>query len=99
LNIDAQTPIGLKVSASHRGLVLGSSAHIRYLRSIVDDARYSTYMNRNYQLFVPEGESMALHIWMSENQYNFIDTDWLLGATPNSTGWAQQNYFQVRGHW
>ncbi len=43
VNIDAQTPIGLKVSASHRGLALGASAHIRYLRGTADDGPYSTY--------------------------------------------------------
>ncbi len=55
-------------------------------------------MNKNDQLVVPEGEFMPLQIWRGENQYNFTDTDWLLGATPNSTGWAQENYYQVRGH-
>jgi endo-1,4-beta-xylanase len=96
--IHAQNPIGLKVSAFHRGLLLGSSAHIRYLRNIADDGQYSANLQRNYDLLVPEGEFMPLHIWMGEDQYNFTDTDWLLGATINTTGWAQKNYFRIRGH-
>lgn len=74
------------------------SAHICYLRRIVDEDDYDVNINKNYQLFVPEGEFMPLHIWTGENQYDFNDTDWLLDATPNSTGWAQQNYYQARRH-
>jgi endo-1,4-beta-xylanase len=98
VTIYAQNPIGFRAFASPRRPILGMSAHIRYLRCIVDEGDYDINMNKNYQLFVPEGEFMPLQIWMGENQYNFSDTDWLLGATPNSTGWAQQNYYKTRGH-
>jgi endo-1,4-beta-xylanase len=39
-----------------------------------------------------------MSIWQGENMYNFTDTDFILGATPNSTGWGQQNLMQIRGH-
>ncbi len=29
--------------------------------------------------------------------YNWTDPDWLVGGTPNSTGWVQQNQMQLRG--
>ncbi|UJR18881.1 hypothetical protein I4U23_022009 [Adineta vaga] len=96
--IYAQNPIGLKPSASGRGLILGAAVGIRYLRSNVDDGRYRSYFDRNFQMIVPGSELMPMQIWKGENQYNFNDSDWLLGETLNSTGWAQQNYFQVRGH-
>jgi endo-1,4-beta-xylanase len=49
-------------------------------------------------MVVAGSEFMAVHIWTGENQYNFTDSDWMLGATPNSTGWVQQMGFQIRGH-
>jgi len=98
LLIHAQNLIGLKVSASRRGLILGTAVAVRYLRANADDGRYSSYLNQNYQMVVPESELMAAHIWQGENQYNFNDSDWMLGATPNSTGWVQQMGLQIRGH-
>jgi GH35 family endo-1,4-beta-xylanase len=95
---EAQSPIALKVSASRRGLTLGTAVGVRYLRANVDDGRYSAYLNENYQMVVPGSELMSVHIWQGENQYNFTDADWMLGATPNSTGWVQQNEFIIRGH-
>jgi GH35 family endo-1,4-beta-xylanase len=35
---------------------------------------------------------------MGENQYNFTEADWLLGDTPDSTGWVQENGMLVRAH-
>ena len=43
-------------------------------------------------------ELKPLAIWKGENVYNFTDPDFILGATSNTTGWAQQNLMQVRGH-
>jgi endo-1,4-beta-xylanase len=40
----------------------------------------------------------AQHLWWGDNIYNFTDPDWLLGDTPGSTGWVQQNEMQLRGH-
>jgi GH35 family endo-1,4-beta-xylanase len=96
--IHAQNPVGLKAYASPRGLILGTAVGILYLRGNVDDGRYSDYLNQNYQMIVPGSEFMSAHIWVGENQYYFNDTDWLLGATPNSTGWAQQMGYKIRGH-
>ena len=96
--IRAQIPIGLRPFVSSRNLILGTAIGIRYLQGNVDDGRYSSYLNQNYVMIVPGSELMARHIWMGENQYNFNDSDWLLGATSNSTGWAQENFFQIRGH-
>ena len=96
--IQTQIPIGLRPSASFRDLIIGTAIGIRYLQGNVDDGRYSSYLNQNYVMIVPGSELMARHIWIGENQYNFNDSDWLVGATSNSTGWAQQNYVQIRGH-
>ena len=96
-SIHAQNPIGLRPSASGRGLILGTAVAIRYLRGNVDDGRYINYLKENYEMIAPGAELEPLHIWQDENQYNFTDSDWLLGATSNTTGWAQQNGFQVRG--
>jgi endo-1,4-beta-xylanase len=38
------------------------------------------------------------YIWWGDNNYSFAHSDWLIGATPNSTGWIQQNGMQLRGH-
>jgi endo-1,4-beta-xylanase len=98
VTIHAQNPIGFRAFASPLRPILGMAAQIRYLQIIIDEGQYDINMNKNYQLFVPEGEFMPRQIWIGENEYNFNDTDWLLGATPNTTGWAQQNYYQTRGH-
>jgi endo-1,4-beta-xylanase len=55
-------------------------------------------MKTNYQLMVPEAELKPQHIWLGDNIYNFTDPDWLLGDSPNSTGWIQQNGMLLRGH-
>ena len=96
--LHAQEPVGFKAFASPRRPILGASGHLGYLRMSIDEGQYEVNMNKNYQLIVPEAEFMPLHIWTGENQYNFTDTDWLLGATLNTTGWAQQHYYQTRGH-
>jgi endo-1,4-beta-xylanase len=98
VTIHAQIPIGWKASASARGLIFGTEAPIAYLRGNVDDGAYYSNLSQNYQLIIPGSAFMPNHIWLGDNQYNFTDTDWLLGATPNSTGWIQQNGFRVRAH-
>ncbi|UJR20304.1 hypothetical protein I4U23_023435 [Adineta vaga] len=84
LNIQAQDPIGLKVSASFHGLLLGTATLVDYLRRDIDQGQYNAT--------IPE------YNWIGENLYNFTDSGWLLGATPTTTGWVQQNGMQLRGH-
>jgi hypothetical protein len=85
----------LKPFASHCGLILGTEAPVFYLRGNVDSGEYISNLTKNYQLIVPASTFMPTYTWFGENQYNFTDTDWLLGATPESTGWfnrMQCNY-------
>ncbi|UJR18153.1 hypothetical protein I4U23_005053 [Adineta vaga] len=98
VTIQGQNPIGLKVSASFRGLLLGTEATVAYLQRNPDQGQYNSHIIKNYQLIVPGLELKPEHIWLGENLYNFRDSDWLLGATPNTTGWIQQNGMQLRGH-
>jgi endo-1,4-beta-xylanase len=94
----AQNPIGLKASASLRGLLIGTAVRVLNLQQDVDGGQYATNLKKNYQLVVPEGELKPRSIWFGENIYNWTNPDWLLGATSNSTGWVQQNGLQIRGH-
>jgi endo-1,4-beta-xylanase len=96
--ISASNPIGLKASASLRGLLLGTAADVTYLRRDFDAGQYASTIKTNYQLMVPEIEMKPQHLWWGDNIYNFTDPDWLLGDTPNSTGWIQQNGMLLRGH-
>jgi endo-1,4-beta-xylanase len=98
LEVLAQDPIGLRVSASLRGILLGTAADVVLLRQNIDDGKYISNIKKNYQLIVPESELKPQQIWKGDNVYDFTDGDWLLGATPNSTGWIQQNGMQLRGH-
>jgi endo-1,4-beta-xylanase len=98
VTINAQNPVGLKVSAALRGFPIGTSATVNNLRNYVDNGEYNWKIANNYQLVVPEGELKPRSIWFGENIYNFTDPDWLLGATPNTTGWIQKNQMQLRGH-
>ncbi len=94
----AQDPIGLRVSASLRGFLLGTAADVVLLRQNIDGGQYISNIKKNYQLIVPESELKPQYMWWGDNIYNFTDADWLLGGTPNSTGWIQQNGMQLRGH-
>jgi endo-1,4-beta-xylanase len=98
LAIFAQNPIGLRVPASLRGLLLGTAAGVNNLRNNVDGGNYTFNIKKNYQLVVAENELKPQEIWKGDNVYDFTDPDWLVGATPNSTGWIQQNGLQLRGH-
>lgn len=91
-------PIGLRVLASLRGLLLGTQADVNSLRNNIDGGNYTSTIKKNYQLIVPGFELKAQHLWWGDNIYNFTDPDWLIGATPSSTGWIQQNGMQLRGH-
>jgi len=96
--IFAQDPIGLRVSASLRGLLVGTAADVVLLKQNVDDGQYISNIKKNYQLIVAENEMKPRHIWWGDNIYNFTDPDWLIGGAPSTTGWIQQNGLQIRGH-
>ncbi len=98
LAVLAQDPIGLRVPASLRGLLLGSAGDVINLRQNFDAGLYVSNIKRDHQLIVPESELKPQALWWGDGIYNFTDPDWLLGATPNSTGWIQQNGMQLRGH-
>lgn len=93
-----QDPIGLRASAFSRQLPFGAAVDVNLLRNNVDQGQYVSYLKKNYMLVVPEGEMKPVHIWQGENNYNWTDPDWLLGESPNSTGWVQQNNMLIRGH-
>ena len=92
-----QNPIGLRAGANLRGLLFGTAVRVTNLRQDIDSGQYNQEIRNNYDLLVPEGELKPRSIWQGENQYNFVDGDFLLGA-PNGTGWVQQNLMQIRGH-
>lgn len=96
--IYTQIPIGLKVAASLRGVLLGAAILVNYLRDNIDQGEYNSTIIKNYQLIVPGKELKPQEIWLGRHLYNFVDADWLLGATPNTTGWVQQNGMRLRGH-
>jgi endo-1,4-beta-xylanase len=98
VNVSAQNPIGLRASSYLRGILFGTAIRVADLRQNVDYGEYNEKIRENYQLVVSESELKPQHIWQSENLYNFVDGDFLLGGTPNSTGWVQQNLMQIRGH-
>jgi endo-1,4-beta-xylanase len=93
-----QNPIGLKASSAIRGLTFGTAASIENLRKNADDGQFNSFILKNYQLIEPENDLKPQKLWRGENNYDWNDSDWLLGATPQSTGWAQQNSMEIRGH-
>jgi endo-1,4-beta-xylanase len=97
ISVWAQNPIGLRAASTLRGILLGTAVDVVNLRQNYDNGEYNWKITDNYGLVVPEGELEPIVIWKGENQYNLVDADFLLGA-PNSTGWVQQNYMQIRGH-
>lgn len=97
VSVWAQTPLGLRAASFLRGILLGTAIRVTDLRTNVDGGQYNKEVKDNYQLVVPEGELKPRNIWQGENQYNWVDGDYLLGA-PNTTGWVQQNLMRIRGH-
>jgi endo-1,4-beta-xylanase len=93
----AQNPLGLRGAAFFRGILFGTAADVMNLRQNYDNGQYNAEINENYLLIVPENELKPQNIWQGENQYNFADGDFLLGA-PNGTGRVQQQKMQIRGH-
>jgi endo-1,4-beta-xylanase len=96
--VRAQDPIGLRASSSIRGMPFGTTASIENLRKNVDNGQFNAYITKNYQMITPENDLKPQKLWRGENNYDWTDSGWLLGATVESTGWAQQNSMQIRGH-
>lgn len=92
-----QNPFGLRGAAFLRGVLFGTAVDVANLRQNYDNGKYNSKIDDNYLLVVPENELKPQIIWQGENQYNFVDGDFLLGA-PNKTGWVQENQMQIRGH-
>lgn len=91
-------PIGLRAASHGRQLPLGAGVNMYLMRTNRDHGQYLSHLKKNYLLIVPEVELKPMNLWKGENQYDFTDPDWLLGSTPESTGWVQQNDMQIRGH-
>jgi len=98
VSILAQNPIGFRASSYLRGILFGAAVNVNNLRQNVDNGQYNQKIKDNYPLIVTENEFKPQHIWLGEDSYNLADADFLLGATPNTTGWVQQNSIQIRGH-
>jgi endo-1,4-beta-xylanase len=96
-SVSAQNPIGLRASSHLRGILFGTAADVANLRQDVDSGQYNQKIKENYLLIVPENELKPQAIWRGENQYNWVNGDFLLGG-PNATGWVQNNSMQIRGH-
>lgn len=96
--VRGQDPIGLVASSAIRGLLSGTAASIEHLRNNADGGQFNTILKKNYQIVEPENDLKPEKLWRGENNYDWADSDWLLGATLGSTGWAQQNHIQIRGH-
>ena len=96
-SVFGQNPIGLRAAAYLRELLFGTAADVENLRGNFDNGQYVQEIQQNYLLIVPENEFKPIPIWKGENNYNWVDADFLLGA-PNATGWTQQNLMQLRGH-
>ena len=98
LSISAQNPFGLRALSALRNLPLGTAALADNLRRNVDGGKHNSNIKDNYLLIVPEIELKPQRLWWGDNIYNWTNADWLLGGTPNSTGWIQQNGMLLRGH-
>jgi endo-1,4-beta-xylanase len=97
VNVWAQNSIGLRAASNLRGILFGAAVDAEYLRNYYDNGQYNQSITNNYQLIVPENDLEVKSVWKGENQYNWVNTDFLLGS-PNATGWVQQNLMEIRGH-
>ena len=95
--VQAQNPLGLRAASNLRGILFGTAVDVVNLRDHFDGDDYNNQIKNNYDLVVPENELKPQPIWQGENQYDWTDPDFLLGA-PNATGWVQQNLMKIRGH-
>ncbi|CAF1040698.1 unnamed protein product [Rotaria sp. Silwood1] len=91
-------PSGLRAYASIGGLTFGTASNIAHLRKNVNNGQFNQYVKKNYHLIESKNDLKPIKLWRGENHYDWVDSDWLLGATPQSTEWAQQNAMEIRGH-
>lgn len=76
---------------------IGSCAQAGFLKSNVDDGRYAETLAREATLVEPENDLKPPALWHGVGQYDFTNSDVILGA-PGKKGWAAQNGLKVRGH-
>ncbi|UJR19657.1 hypothetical protein I4U23_022792 [Adineta vaga] len=98
VSVRGQNPIGLRASAVLRGIQVGTAVVVDYIREKTDFNDYNNKIQRDATIIVTENDFKPTRIWLGEGKYNWNNTDFLLGSTVNSTGWAQQNLMTVRGH-
>jgi hypothetical protein len=89
VSVRAINPIRLRATSFFRDIILGTAVDIMNLQRNVDQSQYVDELKNNYRLIVSSYELRPQTLWLGENIYNFADPDFLLGATPNSTGWTQ----------
>ncbi|CAF1040930.1 unnamed protein product [Adineta ricciae] len=93
-----QNAIGLRASAALRGIQVGTAVVVDYIREKADFNEYANKIQRDATIIVTENDFKPKRIWLGDGKYNWNNTDFLVGSTANSTGWAQQNLMAVRGH-
>ncbi len=92
-----ENSIGLRATSFFRNITFGTAVSVENIQTNIDHSQYIEELKHNYRLIVPEYELMQQQLWWGENIYNFSDPDFLFGATPSSTGWAQQNQMLMKG--
>jgi len=75
LTVESQNSIGLRASSYLRGILFGTAVGIDKLRNRVDHDQYNSNVTNNYHLIVPESELKPMHLWWSDNVYNWTDLD------------------------
>ncbi|CAF0937594.1 unnamed protein product [Adineta ricciae] len=91
-------PISLRASAALRGIQVGTAVVVDYIREKADFNDYASKIQRDATIIVTENDFKLKRIWLGDGKYDWNNTDFLVGSTANSTGWAQQNLMAVRGH-
>lgn len=93
-----QSPfVPLRQVADHSQFNLGSAVDAWALQGNLDGGAYEANIVREVNMVEPENDLKPPAIWTGPVQYNFANSDFLLGA-PGQTGWAGTNKLKVRGH-
>ncbi|RYG48585.1 hypothetical protein EON79_04025 [bacterium] len=88
---------GLRPLADRRRFTLGAATPVRCLQKGFDGGRYAATLDANFNMIELENELKPPAIWKGPREYDFSQTDYVLGA-PGKKGWAQQHRMKVRGH-
>lgn len=88
---------GLRELVDRRRFILGAATPVRCLQEGFDEGRYAKTLTENFNLIELENEFKPPAIWKGPRQYDFAETDYVLGA-PGQRGWAQRHKMKVRGH-